>query len=552
MTEERTRDMLDAMRKGDPSGYEQLYDRYSKHIFAMTYGMLQNHSDAEDAVQNTFIHVYEKLYTLKDNSSFDSWLDKIAYNEALLLIRKRKKMTLFSEDLEAKITEQIQDELMLPEEIAERRDTSDKIRSIIAELPDVQRQTLVLFYYNNLKIRQIAEVMNCGENTVKSRLYYARKSIGKKVGVLEKKGEKLHSGAVLPFGEIFARLLLEDAERMDPHLRGRFLKRLAKKSGIGIIGSITSESAAAARITSIVLFFVITAIIVGALFLGGNPFGGSGESSRSGSADGYKQGAADDNSRQGSDGSPQIDGENSVLKLLTPAEREAYSKILQDNMGRISALERPYKDQFTVPVVFADVYGDSRPEMIYYMQDILTLDELNEYEQHGEPYSRFYTEFDTRFIDVKSYIYTVDGDRTVKLFEKVSGGYPQVVLTESQAAIWNTPQGWIKAQSEIYEGVRRYTLAVYRQPDSAEFYMDERSESPDYGSVGGGYDYTYGLWRFDRSGSGLSGEYTRIDTQKSSAADFDPERAVEHPSGTRDIGEYYDYSGAVTVLSIDQ
>ncbi|MBQ9472631.1 MAG: hypothetical protein IJU73_05750 [Ruminococcus sp.] len=60
------------------------------------------------------------------------------------------------------------------------------------------------------------------------------------------------------------------------------------------------------------------------------------------------------------------------------------------------------------------------------------------------------------------------------------------------------------------------------------------------------------MWRFDRSGSGLSGEYTRIDTQKSSAADFDPERAVEHPSGTRDIGEYYDYSGAVTVLSIDQ
>ena len=542
--------MLDAMRKGDPVGYEQLYDRYSKRIYAMTYGMLQNHTDAEDAVQNTFIHVYEKLYTLKDYNSFDSWLEKIAYNEALLLIRKRKKMTLFNDDLDAKVTDQIQDELMLPEEIAERRDTAEKIRSIIAELPEAQRQTLVLFYYNNLKIKQIAEVMNCGENTVKSRLYYARRSIGKAVDDLEKRGEKLHSGAVLPFGELFARLLLEDAERMDPHLRERFLKQLAKKSGI--IGLITAESAVAARITSIVLFFVITAIIVGALFLGGNPSGGSGESSRTGSDDGYKQGAADDDSRRDSrNGSPRIDGENSVLDLLTPAEKEAYSKVLRDNMGRISALERPYKDQYNVPVVFADVYGDNRPEMIYYMQDILTLDELNKYEQRGEPYSRFYTEFDTRFIDIKSYIYTVDSDKAVKLFEKTSGGYPQVVLTESQAAIWNTPTGWLRAQSEIYEGVNRYTLAVYRRSNSAEFYMDETAETPDYSDESGGRNHIYGVWRFDRAGSGLSGEYTHIDTQKTSSADYDPERAVKHPSGTRDIGEYYDYSGAVTALSID-
>lgn len=550
MMEKMQSGMLDAMRKGDPVGYEQLYDRYSKRIYAMTYGMLQNHTDAEDAVQNTFIHVYEKLYTLKDYNSFDSWLEKIAYNEALLLIRKRKKMTLFNDDLEAKITDQIQDELMLPEEIAERRDTAEKIRSIIAELPEAQRQTLVLFYYNNLKIKQIAEVMNCGENTVKSRLYYARRSIGKAVDDLEKRGEKLHSGAVLPFGELFARLLLEDAERMDPHLRERFLKQLAKKSGI--IGSITAESAVAARITSIVLFFVITAIIVGALFLGGNPSGDSGESSRSGSDDGYKQGAADDDSRRDSrNGSPRIDGENSVLDLLTPAEKEAYSKVLRDNMGRISALERPYKDQYNVPVVFADVYGDNRPEMIYYMQDILTLDELNEYEQRGEPYSRFYTEFDTRFIDIKSYIYTVDSGKAVKLFEKTSGGYPQVVLTESQAAIWNTPTGWLRAQSEIYEGVNRYTLAVYRRSNSAEFYMDETAETPDYSDESGGRNHIYGVWRFDRAGSGLSGEYTHIDTQKTSSADYDPERAVKHPSGTRDIGEYYDYSGAVTALSID-
>ena len=543
--------MLDAMRKGDPVGYEQLYDRYSKRIYAMTYGMLQNHTDAEDAVQNTFIHVYEKLYTLKDYNSFDSWLEKIAYNEALLLIRKRKKMTLFNDDLEAKVTDQIQDELMLPEEIAERRDTAEKIRSIIAELPEAQRQTLVLFYYNNLKIKQIAEVMNCGENTVKSRLYYARRSIGKAVDDLEKKGEKLHSGAVLPFGELFVRLLLEDAERMDPHLRERILKQLAKKSGI--IGLITAESAAAARITSIVLFFVITAIIVGALFLGGNQSGGSGESSRTGSDDGYKQGAADDDSRRDSlNGSPRIDGENSVLDLLTPAEKEAYSKVLRDNMGRISALERPYKDQYNVPVVFADVYGDNRPEMIYYMQDILTLDELNKYEQRGEPYSRFYTEFDTRFIDIKSYIYTVDSDKAVKLFEKTSGGYPQVVLTESKAAIWNTPTGWLRAQSEIYEGVNRYTLAVYRRSNSAEFYMDETAETPDYSDESGGRNHIYGVWRFDRAGSGLSGEYTHIDTQKTSSADYDPERAVKHPSGTRDIGEYYDYNGAVTALSIDQ
>ena len=202
---EITQELLDDLRAGKSEAYEQLYNQYYESVYTLTYGILQNHDDAQDAVQQTFIHVFRKLSTLKNHGSFFSWLMRIANNEALMILRKRKRTPVPDEDIDVKILEQEVDEPMLPATMAERHDTAEQLRRMIEKLPYEQRETLVLYYYHEMKIREIAEVMDCSEGTVKTRLRNAR--IRVKSEWEKQEGERKHYGVMLPFGDVFVRLI---------------------------------------------------------------------------------------------------------------------------------------------------------------------------------------------------------------------------------------------------------------------------------------------------------------------------------------------------------
>lgn len=207
-------ELFDELRAGKSEAYEKLYDLYYEPVYMLTYGILQNYDDAQDAVQLTFIHVFQKLSTLKNDGSFTAWLMKIANNEALMLLRKRKNIPVPDEDIELQVPEQSIDEPTLPATMAERRDTAERLRRIIEALPYEQRETLVLYYYHQQKITEIAAIMGCSESTTKSRLRYARAFVKKEVEKWEKKnGEKFRGVAMAPFGEVFVQLLQKDAKK---------------------------------------------------------------------------------------------------------------------------------------------------------------------------------------------------------------------------------------------------------------------------------------------------------------------------------------------------
>lgn len=211
---EITQELLDDLRAGKSEAYEQLYNQYYESVYTLTYGILQNYDDAQDAVQQTFIHVFRKLSTLKSDGNFSSWLMKIANNEALMLLRKRKNIPVPDEDIELQVPEQSIDEPTLPATMAERRDTAERLRRIIEALPYEQRETLVLYYYHQQKITEIAAIMGCSESTTKSRLRYARASVKKEVEQWEKKnGERFRGVAAAPFGKVFVELLQKDAKQ---------------------------------------------------------------------------------------------------------------------------------------------------------------------------------------------------------------------------------------------------------------------------------------------------------------------------------------------------
>lgn len=192
-------------KAGDEQSFSQLYYEYYQKVYALALQTVKNPADAEDVLQTTFIKAWRNLGSLQNPAAFNTWIQRITLNECTDLLRRRNPM--FSVDQtdedDAPLIE-IESDLMLPEAYAEQEDLSARLRRIIFSLSDVQRQTITLFYFEGLKIPEIAEVMDCNENTVKSRLYLARKSIKTEIEEQERKtGTKFYAVPLLPFGKIF-------------------------------------------------------------------------------------------------------------------------------------------------------------------------------------------------------------------------------------------------------------------------------------------------------------------------------------------------------------
>jgi len=154
--------------------------------------IVKSKQDAEDIIQDTYIKILEKLpqYQYKGKNSFAAWVSTIASNTALDFLRK-KQPTLFSELSEDKeFIFDIADESVVfqPEKQYDKKETSEIVSMLLSELSEEQRICILLFYLQNLSIKEIAEQCQCSENTVKSRLNYGRKKIRGQADVLKKYG----------------------------------------------------------------------------------------------------------------------------------------------------------------------------------------------------------------------------------------------------------------------------------------------------------------------------------------------------------------------------
>ena len=205
--------LIQSLRSGDGKAYEELYGLYFERIYALSYGILQNHSDAQDAVQQTFIRVYQKLPTLKNDDAFSGWIMKIAQNESLKLLKSRKTILSLEDCTEPELSETEIDDSSIPEEALEHNETCRILHQCIETLSAEQRETVTLFYFHEMKIKEIAELMECSEATAKTRLFYARRHIAdeweKRAGA---KSYKL-GGVMLPVGEAFVRLLRKEIQQ---------------------------------------------------------------------------------------------------------------------------------------------------------------------------------------------------------------------------------------------------------------------------------------------------------------------------------------------------
>ena len=204
---QKTEALVLAAQKGDSDSFTELYRLFYQKVFALAKTTVRTDADAEDVLQLTFLKAWNNLNKLKNISAFSTWIQRITLNQCYSLLRKKHiDISLDNDDEDAEPI-QLESDLMLPEVYAERSDLKARLGKIIRELSAVQQQTVTLYYFDELPVENIAWIMDCSVNTVKSRLFLARKSIKTEIEEQERKSGQPFYGivglATVPFGKLF-------------------------------------------------------------------------------------------------------------------------------------------------------------------------------------------------------------------------------------------------------------------------------------------------------------------------------------------------------------
>ncbi len=171
--------LVERVRGGDVAAYETLVRKYERQIFRIAQHITQNREDAEDVMQDAFVKAFEKLDQFQGNSKFYTWLVRIAVNESLMRLRRRRTGKLVSMDdeiltEEGSVPRDFADWAPNPEENYNRAELADILRKTIQGLPPGFRVVFVLRDVDGLSTEETAETLGLSIPAVKSRLLRAR------------------------------------------------------------------------------------------------------------------------------------------------------------------------------------------------------------------------------------------------------------------------------------------------------------------------------------------------------------------------------------------
>ena len=171
--------LVHAAKGGDVSAFEQLVKLYDRNVFRIAQQITQNREDAEDVVQDAFLKAYENLDRFQENSKFYTWLVRIAVNESLMKLRRRRtgRTVSLDEDIETKedtIPREVADWSPNPEQLYKQGELKDILRKTMQGLPASFRTVFVLRDVEGLSTEETAEALDLSIPAVKSRLLRAR------------------------------------------------------------------------------------------------------------------------------------------------------------------------------------------------------------------------------------------------------------------------------------------------------------------------------------------------------------------------------------------
>ncbi len=194
-------ELINKAKLGDQQAMGELYKRTYNNVYLTIKTMVKSQDTVLDILQDSYVKGFKKLSQLQDPNKFRAWIKTIAHNTTVDYLRKTKPIMFSTMSTDDEEIIDFEDNRLenIPEIVVDQKETARLINEILETLNDEQRLVISMFYYQQMSIKEIAQIIDVSENTVKSRLSYGRKRIELKVKELEKSGTKLYSLAPLPF-----------------------------------------------------------------------------------------------------------------------------------------------------------------------------------------------------------------------------------------------------------------------------------------------------------------------------------------------------------------
>ena len=187
--------LVKAAKAGSMEAFEQLIRRYDRNVFRIAQHITQNREDAEDVVQDAFLKAFQNLAGFQEQSKFYTWLVRIAVNEALMKLRRRRtgKIVSLDEDVQTEedsVPREVADWSPNPEQLYNQAELKDILEKTIQGLPAGFRTVFVLRDVEGLSTEETAEALNLSIPAVKSRLLRARLQLRNRLTKFFRQGQQ--------------------------------------------------------------------------------------------------------------------------------------------------------------------------------------------------------------------------------------------------------------------------------------------------------------------------------------------------------------------------
>ena len=164
--------LIERIAKGDRLAMQVLFARHHVRVYRFVLRLVGNQSVAEDLISEVFLDVWRQADRFEGRSAVSTWMLAIARFKALSALRKKPE-----EELDEETASAIEDTADDPEVAMQKKDTSKVLRKCLEALSPEHREIIDLVYYHEKSVEEVAEIVGIPENTVKTRMFYARKKL---------------------------------------------------------------------------------------------------------------------------------------------------------------------------------------------------------------------------------------------------------------------------------------------------------------------------------------------------------------------------------------
>ncbi len=197
---ERLAQLVVRLQNGDMAAFDEIYKLTNEKAVFTSLKICKNKEDANDIVQESYMYLLEKVNDIKNPEAFTSWFNMVVASKTKNMLRKKNPVLFNDNETEELVLDSIEDtdKDFHPPSDFEHTELRSEVMSLIDGLSDDKRAAVILFYYEEMTTKQIAESLGVNENTIKSRLVQAKKDLAKGVKELEKKNKSLYGIAPVP------------------------------------------------------------------------------------------------------------------------------------------------------------------------------------------------------------------------------------------------------------------------------------------------------------------------------------------------------------------